>query len=213
MSRTMYPINPCDALIVVDVQNDFCPGGALAVPRGDEVVPIINALMPRFETVIFTRDWHPKGHISFASSHQGKKPHEVIKLPYGNQMLWNDHCVQGTPGADYHNDLVTPDSARLWITKGFHADSDSYSTFSEANGRTTGLSGYLDERGISHVFLVGLATDFCVAFSAIDAVRNGFTACVIGDACRAIDVDGSLQRARASMRKAGVILTTLDYVA
>jgi nicotinamidase/pyrazinamidase len=191
-------------LIVVDVQNDFCPGGALAVPKGDEVVPLINRLAARFDNVVLTQDWHPRGHASFASSHPGKKPFETIALPYGSQVLWPDHCVQGTPGAALHSSLKT-EKAQLVVRKGFHCEIDSYSAFLEADRKTTtGLAGYLKERGLKSLFVCGLATDFCVAWTALDARRAGFEVSAIEDACRAIDLEGSLERAWAEMAAAGV---------
>jgi len=191
-------------VIVVDVQNDFCPGGALAVPQGDEVVPVINRLAARFDNVVLTQDWHPRGHASFASSHPGRKPFETIDLAYGKQVLWPDHCVQGTRGADLHANLSIP-HAQLLIRKGFHRDIDSYSGFLEADRRTTtGLAGYLKERGLKELFVCGLATDFCVAWTALDGRRAGFDVSVVEDACRAIDLEGSLERAWADMRAAGI---------
>jgi nicotinamidase/pyrazinamidase len=191
-------------LIVVDVQNDFCPGGALAVPKGDEVVPLINRLAVRFDNVVLTQDWHPRDHTSFASSHPGKKPFESADLPYGTQVLWPDHCVQGTRGAAFHEKLNLG-KAQLVIRKGFHRDIDSYSAFLEADRRTTtGLAGYLKERGLTSLFVCGLATDFCVAWTALDGRRTGFEVSVIEDACRAIDLEGSLERAWAEMAAAGV---------
>ncbi|WP_025029188.1 bifunctional nicotinamidase/pyrazinamidase [Nitratireductor aquibiodomus] len=195
-----------EALIVIDVQNDFCPGGALAVEDGDAVVPVINGLIGRFDHVVLTQDWHPEGHSSFASSHQRKAPFETIEMPYGTQTLWPDHCVQGTKGAAFHEGLAW-DKAELVIRKGFRSAIDSYSAFFENDHETpTGLSGYLRERGITKVTLAGLATDFCVAYSAIDARRQGFEATVIMDACRAIDLDGSLAAMTAKMNEAGVTL-------
>jgi nicotinamidase/pyrazinamidase len=191
-------------LIVVDVQNDFCPGGALAVPRGDEVVPVINRLVQRFDNVILTQDWHPRGHASFASSHLGRRPFQTKDLPYGKQVLWPDHCVQGTPGAAFHSSLKT-EKAQLVVRKGFHPDIDSYSGFVEADRKTsTGLAGYLRERNLENLFICGLATDFCVAWTALDACAAEFDATVIEDACRAIDLEGSLARAWAEMEAAGV---------
>ena len=191
-------------LIVVDVQNDFCPGGALAVPKGDEVVPVINRLAARFANAVFTQDWHPRGHTSFASSHPGKKPFETVELPYGEQVLWPDHCVQGTRGAAFHEGLELA-KAQLVIRKGFHRDIDSYSAFVEADRKTsTGLAGYLKERGFASLFVCGLATDFCVAWTALDARAAGFEVSVVEDACRAIDLEGSLKRAWAQMAAAGV---------
>ena len=194
--------NAC--LIVVDVQNDFMPGGALAVPRGDEVVPVINRLAVRFENVVLTQDWHPRGQVSFASSHPGKKPFETIRLAYGEQVLWPDHCVQATPGAAFHPGLAVP-HAQLVVRKGFHKDVDSYSAFLEADRKTsTGLAGYLRERKLTSLFFCGLATDFCVAWSGLDARAVGFEATVIEDACRAIDLEGSLAKAWSDMAAAGV---------
>lgn len=195
-----------DVLLVVDVQNDFCPGGALAVSEGDRVVPIINRLMDAFPHVLLSQDWHPPGHRSFASSHPGKQPFETVRADYGEQVLWPDHCVQGTPGADFHKDLRT-DRAELVVRKGFRVAIDSYSTFRENDRVTsTGLAGYLRERGFLRVYLCGLATDFCVAWSALDARREGFEAVVILDACRAIDMEGSLAAAENAMRQGGVTL-------
>ena len=194
-------------LIIVDVQNDFCPGGALAVPKGDEVVPVINRLAARFDHVVLTQDWHPRGHASFASSHSGKKPFETIDLAYGKQVLWPDHCVQGTPGAAFHSKLQV-EKAQLIIRKGFHPDIDSYSGFLEADrSTTTGLAGYLKEKGLRELFICGLATDFCVAWTALDARATGFEVAVIEDACRAIDLEGSLARAWADLQAAGVVRT------
>jgi nicotinamidase/pyrazinamidase len=191
-------------LIVVDVQNDFCPGGALAVPRGDEIIPIVNTLAARFGNVVLTQDWHPRGHSSFASSHPGRKPFETIEAYYGPQVLWPDHCVQDTPGAAFHKALDIPHAA-LIIRKGRHAAIDSYSTFYENDRRTpTGLVGYLRERGLTRIFLAGLAFDFCVRYSAEDARRDGFDAFVIEDACRGIDMDGSMAATRASLATLGV---------
>ena len=193
-----------DVLLVVDVQNGFVPGGNLAVSGGDEVVPLINRLARAFAHVVLTQDWHTPGHISFASSHPGKKPFETIALPYGTQVLWPDHCVQGTPDADLHPGLRLP-HAQLVIRKGYRPHIDSYSAFFEADGKTpTGLAGYLKERGLRHVFLVGLATDFCVAWSALDARKAGFAASVIEDATRGIDAGGSLATAWQDMTGAGV---------
>jgi len=193
-----------DVLLVVDVQNDFCPGGGLAVPRGDEVVPVVNRLASRFQHVLLTQDWHPAGHQSFASAHPGRKPFETVAVAYGEQTLWPDHCVQGTPGAEFHPALTVP-QAELVIRKGFRTAIDSYSAFCENDRRTpTGLAGYLRERGLQRLFLVGLATDFCVHYSAIDARRAGFAAVVIEDACRAIDLGGSLADALQKMAQAGV---------
>ena len=185
------------------MQNDFIPGGALAVPQGDEVVPVINGVAGRFENVVLTQDWHPRGHASFASSH-GKKPFETIRLRYGEQVLWPDHCVQGTSGAAFHRDLALT-HAQLVVRKGFHRDIDSYSGFMEADRKTsTGLAGYLKERGLKKLFVCGLATDFCVAWTALDARAAGFDVTIIEDACRAIDLEGSLARAWEDMQAAGV---------
>ena len=193
-----------DVLLVVDVQNDFIPGGALAVKEGDAIVPLVNQLGAGFEHVILTQDWHTPGHVSFASAHAGKKPFETISLDYGTQVLWPDHCVHGTPGADFHNDLKIP-HAELIIRKGYRKQMDSYSAFYEADGKTTtGLAGYVKDRGFRQVYLVGLATDFCVCWSALDARKVGLGATVIEDACRGIDTDGSLDKAWAQMTKAGV---------
>jgi nicotinamidase/pyrazinamidase len=193
-----------DVLLVVDVQNDFIPGGALAVKEGDQIVPLVNQIATRFRHVIMTQDWHTPGHISFASAHPGKKPFETTKLAYGTQVLWPDHCVQGTPGAEFHKDLKIP-NAELIIRKGHRQQMDSYSAFFEADGKApTGLSGYVTERGFRHVFLVGLATDFCVCWSALDARKVGLGATVIEDACRGIDTNGSLAKAWEQMTKAGV---------
>jgi nicotinamidase/pyrazinamidase len=197
-------IQPDDLLLVIDVQNDFCPGGALAVGEGDAVVPVINRLAERFEHVVLTQDWHPAGHSSFASSHPGAAPFETIAMPYGSQTLWPDHCVQGTPGAAFHSELLT-NRAQLVIRKGFRGAIDSYSAFYENDRRTpTGLAGYLRERGLKRVFLAGLATDYCVYYSAVDARREGFDAIVIENGCRAIDLGGSLAAAWAGMAEAGV---------
>ncbi len=193
-----------DVLLVVDVQNDFIPGGALAVKEGDAIVPLVNQLAAGFEHVILTQDWHTPGHVSFASAHPGKKPFETITLGYGTQVLWPDHCVQGTPGADLHKDLKIP-HAELIIRKGYRKQMDSYSAFFEADGKTTtGLAGYVKDRGFRQVYLVGLATDFCVCWSALDARKVGLGASVIEDACRGIDTNGSLGKAWEQMTKAGV---------
>jgi len=199
----MRPAN--EALIVVDVQNDFCPGGALAVTEGDRIVPGINALMHEFQSVILTQDWHPAGHSSFASSHPGMAPMSVIQMPYGPQVLWPDHCVQGSDGAAFHADLET-NSADLIIRKGQNPAIDSYSAFFENDQTTpTGLEGYLRTRSVDHVTLVGLATDFCVNYSAVDARRLGFGVSVDTELCRGIDLDGSLGAAREVMTGAGVV--------
>lgn len=195
-----------DALIVIDVQNDFCPGGALAVAGGDEIISRINGLMDDFATVVLTQDWHPLNHMSFAANHPGAASFSLTQMPYGPQVLWPTHCVQGTTGAEFHKDLRT-DPAQLIVRKGFRAEIDSYSAFFE-NDRTTptGLEGYLRSRGVTAVTLVGLATDYCVAYSALDAVRLGLGATVLEGATRAIDLNGSLAEARDKMRAAGVAL-------
>jgi nicotinamidase/pyrazinamidase len=192
------------ALLVIDVQNCFLPGGSLAVKDGEQVVPVINRIAKAFTNVVMTQDWHTVGHISFASSHPGKKPFETIDLPYGKQVLWPDHCVQGTEGAALSKELSIPQAA-LVIRKGFHNDVDSYSAFTEADGKTTtGLAAYLKARQIERVFVAGLATDFCVAWTALDARKAGFEAYVVEDACRGIDTQGSMAKAWADMAKAGV---------
>jgi len=195
---------PQDVLLVVDVQNGFVPGGNLPVKEGDQIVPLVNRLARAFEHVVLTQDWHTPGHISFASSHPGKKPFETVALPYGPQVLWPDHCVQGTADADLHPALDIP-HAELIIRKGYRKHIDSYSAFNEADGKTpTGLTGYLRERGLKKVYLVGLATDFCVAWSALDARKAGFEAAVIEDATRGIDAGGSLAKSWQDMTAAGV---------
>ncbi|MEW6123707.1 MAG: bifunctional nicotinamidase/pyrazinamidase [Pseudomonadota bacterium] len=192
------------ALVIVDLQVDFLPGGSLAVPDGDAVVPMANRIARSFRNVILTQDWHPAGHVSFASSHPGRAPFEVIDMPYGPQVLWPDHCVQGTPGSAFAPGLDVP-HAQMIVRKGIHEGLDSYSTFYEADRTTpTGLTGFLRDRGIDTVYLLGLATDFCVSWSAVDAAGHGFSTHVVENACRAIDVNGSLARARANMAQAGV---------
>lgn len=204
MSSPGHAIPPASALLVVDVQNDFTPGGALAVAHGDEVVPVINALARKFETVLLTQDWHTPGHASFASGHPGQAPFGTVRLHYGEQTLWPDHCVMGTHGAAFHPDLAIP-HAQLVLRKGFRRGIDSYSAFLEADRTThTGLDGYLASRGIRRLYLCGLATDFCVAWSALDARTFGLEAVVVEDACRAIDLRGSLAAAWRSMETAGV---------
>jgi nicotinamidase/pyrazinamidase len=191
-------------LIAVDIQNCFLPGGSLAVKDGDQVVPVINRIAKKFAHVVLTQDWHTPGHVSFASAHQGKAPFAVIKLPYGDQVLWPDHCVQGTSGADISNEISIP-HAELVVRKGYNKGMDSYSAFLEADHATpTGLAGYLKERGLARVFVAGLATDFCVAWTAIDARRLGFETFVIDDASRGIDTGGSLAAAWTAMQGAGV---------
>ena len=195
-----------DVLIVTDPQRDFCPGGALAVPEGDQIMPVINRLAGRFKHVVITQDWHPPGHMSFASAHSGKQPFETIEVDYGPQTLWPDHCVQNTSGAAFHPALDVP-HAELVIRKGYHAGIDSYSAFRENDRKTpTGLAGYLRERGFTRVSLCGLATDYCVFFSAIDAREAGFETTLVLEASRGIDLDGSLARALSSMRAAGIEL-------
>ena len=199
-------IKPDDgsALLVIDVQNCFLPGGSLAVKDGEQVVPVINRIAKGFANVVMTQDWHTSGHVSFASSHAGKKPFETVDLPYGKQVLWPDHCVQGTDGASLSKDLAVP-QAELIIRKGFHDDVDSYSAFTEADGKTTtGLAAYLKARDVKQLFLAGLATDFCVAWSALDARKAGFETYVVEDACRGIDIQGSVAKAWADMAAAGV---------
>jgi len=193
-----------EALVVIDLQNDFCPGGALAVAGGDEIVPIVNRLITEFDHVVMTQDWHPAGHSSFASSHPGKQPFETVEMPYGTQTLWPDHCIQGTRGAMFHSGLQW-DKGQIVIRKGFRAAIDSYSAFYENDHSTpTGLGGYLKERGIGAVTLCGLATDFCVAFSAIDARKHGLDVTVRLDACRGIDLGGSVAAMTEQMKAAGV---------
>lgn len=191
-------------LLVIDVQNCFLPGGSLAVKDGDKVVPVINAMAKKFSDVVMTQDWHTPGHVSFASSHPGKKPFDTTEVKYGKQMLWPDHCVQGTDGAALSKDLAIPQAA-LILRKGFNKDVDSYSAFTEADGKTTtGLAGYLKARKLQRLFVCGLATDFCVAWTALDARKAGFDVYVIEDACRGIDAQGSLAKAWADMTRAGV---------
>ncbi|WP_262031364.1 bifunctional nicotinamidase/pyrazinamidase [Microvirga sp. Mcv34] len=210
--RTRIKPGEQDVLIVVDVQHDFLPGGALAVPEGDEVIAPINRLATLFRHVVLTQDWHPEGHASFASSHPAKQPFETTELHYGPQVLWPDHCVQGTPGAEISRDLHIP-HAQLVIRKGYNAGIDSYSGFKEADRRTsTGLAGYLKERGFRRVFCVGLALDFCVAWTALDAVEAGFDTYLIEDASRAIDTGGSLDRARRDLEAAGVHMVRSEQI-
>jgi nicotinamidase/pyrazinamidase len=193
------------ALLVIDVQPDFCPGGPLAVPGGIDIIPLINQLAQKFETVVLTQDWHPANHISFAANHPGRTPFEMLSLPYGEQVLWPTHCVMATEGAALHPALDIPHAA-LVLRKGSHQNVDSYSAFLEADRTTkTGLDGYLHSRGIEHVYLCGLATDFCVAWSAEDASHFGFAVTIIEDACRAIDMNGSLDAAWARLEDAGVM--------
>jgi nicotinamidase/pyrazinamidase len=193
-----------DILLVVDLQNDFCPGGGLAVPHGDEIVPLVNGLAARFAHVVLTQDWHPRGHLSFASSYPGKKPYETVALAYGTQVLWPDHCVQGTHGAELRADLAVP-HAELVLRKGYHREIDSYSAFVENDRKTaTGLAGYLRERGFTRIFVAGLAFDFCVRYSAEDAHREGFKVTVVEDACRGIDVAGSMAQTRRGLAELGI---------
>lgn len=201
---TKVSIDAASVLLVIDVQNCFLPGGSLAVKDGDQVIPVINAVAKNFPNVVLTQDWHTAGHVSFASSHPGKKPFDNIELAYGKQVLWPDHCVQGTEGAELSKGLAIP-QAGLIVRKGFHGNVDSYSAFTEADGKTTtGLASYLKSRKLQRVFLAGLATDFCVAWSALDARKAGFETYVIEDGCRGIDTGGSLKQAWADMAKAGV---------
>jgi nicotinamidase/pyrazinamidase len=205
-------ITPRDVLIVIDVQNDFCPGGALAVADGDAVISPIHNLAVMFDHIVLTQDWHTAGHLSFASAHAGKKPYEQIEASYGAQTLWPDHCVQGTPGAELHPALNLP-RAELILRKGFRREIDSYSAFFENDKTTaTGLGGYLRERGLTRVFLAGLAYDFCVGYSALDARRLGFEAIVIKDACRAIGLDGSVERMETEFARAGVGLANAPEI-
>jgi nicotinamidase/pyrazinamidase len=202
-----------DVLLVVDVQNDFCPGGRLSVPRGDEVVRVINALAARCPHVVLTQDWHPAGHLSFASSHPGRKPYESVVLPYGPQILWPDHCLQGSDGAEFRRDLHVPHAA-LVLRKGHHREIDSYSAFRENDRITpTGLAGYLRERGFTRVLLAGLALDFCVRYSAEDAHQAGFKVVVAEDACRGIDVDGSMDAARRVFAEFAIPCLPTDAIA
>jgi len=195
-----------DALLIIDLQNDFCPGGSLAVAGGDEIIALLNRLARDFAHVLLTQDWHPRGHLSFASAHPGRQPFETIEMSYGAQTLWPDHCVQGTRGAALHEALQLP-HAELVLRKGFRREIDSYSAFFENDRRTpTGLAGYLRERGLSRLFIAGLALDYCVRWSAEDAQRLGFESLVIEDACRAIDRGGSLAAARAALAAAGAAL-------
>jgi nicotinamidase/pyrazinamidase len=208
-------IKPDDAsaLLVIDVQNCFLPGGSLAVKDGEQVVPVINKIAKSFTNVVMTQDWHTPGHISFASTHAGKKPFEVVDLAYGKQVLWPDHCVQGSEGAALSKDLAIP-QAELIIRKGFHQEVDSYSAFTEADGKTTtGLAAYLKARNVARVFVAGLATDFCVAWTALDARKAGFETYVVEDACRGIDTQGSLAKAWADMAAAGVKRIKSDDIA
>ncbi|NUQ27766.1 MAG: bifunctional nicotinamidase/pyrazinamidase [Acidobacteriaceae bacterium] len=205
-----FALSSTDALVIIDLQNDFCPGGALAVERGDEIVPLINLLQQRFGHVILTQDWHPAGHISFATSHPGTQPFETIQVAYGPQVLWPDHCLQGSAGADFHP-LLDTTRAELIVRKGYNPRIDSYSAFLDNDHSTpTGLAGALKERGIQRLFFCGLAYDYCVHFSAVDAVSLGFTACVIEDVCRAIDLNGSVARVNDEMQQTGIACISSD---
>lgn len=197
-------------LLVVDLQNDFCPGGALEVPEGDSIVPIVNQLIGRFQTVILTQDWHPEGHKSFASSHPDKSPFETIEMPYGTQVLWPDHCVQGSKGAAFHSDLNT-DQAQLIIRKGFRTEIDSYSAFFENDHSTsTGLHGYLKDLGLHDIYICGLASDFCVKWSVVDATKLGYNVNLITDATRGIDLDNSVEAAFKEMEESGARFLTSE---
>ena len=198
------------ALLIIDVQNDFCPGGALAVPDGDEVVPVINKLIEQFDIVLQTQDWHPAGHHSFASPHEEKEPYDTVEMDYGTQVLWPDHCVQGSKGAEFHPDLNTL-KTQVTIRKGFRREIDSYSTFFENDQETpTGLAGYLRQRGITTLYAAGLATDFCVNWSVLDGIEEGFSMHVITDAVRGIDLDGSLDEAWKGMKEKGAIFVSSE---
>ncbi len=212
MKKTIE-LGPADVLLVIDAQNGFCAGGAQAVRGGDDIVPLVNGIAKRFDHVVLTQDWHPKGHRSFASAHPGHNPFETIEMAYGQQVLWPDHCIQGSKSAEFHPALDIP-HAELILRKGFRPDVDSYSAFFE-NDRTTptGLGGYLRERGLKRVFLAGLALDFCVRYSAEDAQKSGFSAVILEDACRAIDMSGSLDAARQSFAALGIQCVTSDSVA
>jgi nicotinamidase/pyrazinamidase len=192
-----------NALLIIDVQNDFCTGGALEVPAGDEIVPVINTLSGQFDTILQTQDWHPRGHSSFASSHEGKAAYDTVEMPYGQQVLWPDHCVQSSEGSDFHPELDTQNSQMI-VRKGFRRQIDSYSAFFENDNTTaTGLAGYLGERNITHLYAVGLATDFCVKWSVLDGLKEGFGVTVIEDAVKGIDMDGSVAGAWDEMQEAG----------
>jgi nicotinamidase/pyrazinamidase len=205
-------IDESDVLLIVDIQRDFCPGGNLVVPGGHEVVPVVNSLARQFQHVLLTQDWHSSNHISFASMHEGRRPFDVVELAYGPQVLWPDHCVQGTSGAAFHRDLDVPHAA-LVLRKGFRRTIDSYSAFFENDRRTpTGLGGYLRERGFSRVFIAGLALDFCVRYSAEDARHQGFRVSVITDACRGIDVNGSIAATQKSFATLGISCLKTDAV-
>lgn len=205
-------ITPQNLLVITDVQNDFCPGGALAVPQGDQVINVIHRAATKFRHVILTQDWHPPGHTSFASAHPGRLPLEEIEAPFGRQTLWPDHCVQGTWGSEFHPALHLP-QAELVLRKGYRREIDSYSAFFENDQVTpTGLAGYLRDRGFKRLFFAGLAYDFCVGFSALDAIRSGFEAVILKDACRAIDVGGSVEEIENKFRSAGVLVQQSDLL-
>lgn len=213
MSDPLIIPGDADVLIVVDVQNDFCTGGALAITEGEQTAPLTSRLSRCFRHVVLSQDWHPPGHLSFASGHPGRRPYDQIETAYGAQMLWPDHCIQGSPGAAFHAALDIPHAA-LVLRKGLDRQIDSYSVFIENDHATsTGLAGYLRERGFTRVFLAGLAFDFCVRWSAEDARRLGFEAVVVEDACRGIDVQGSVKAARASLQAVGVTRTTISSFA
>jgi nicotinamidase/pyrazinamidase len=200
------------ALLIVDIQNDFCPGGALAVHGGDTIIPVVNRLIDRFDIIIQTQDWHPAGHSSFASSHQDKNPYETIEMEYGTQVLWPDHCVQGTHGADFHPSLITQ-KTQVIIRKGFRKEIDSYSTFYENDQKTaTGLTGYLNRCSVTDIYAVGLATDFCVKWSVLDGIDEGFSMYVVKDAVQGIDLDGSVEKAWAEMAKNGANIITSEEI-
>ncbi|MEX0719402.1 MAG: bifunctional nicotinamidase/pyrazinamidase [Balneolaceae bacterium] len=200
------------ALLIVDVQYDFLPGGALEVPNGDIIIPVINKLIPHFDCIVQTQDWHPNNHSSFASNNEGKKPYETIKVKYGEQVLWPDHCVQGTHGADFHHNLEQ-NTSQLIIRKGFRPSIDSYSAFFENDHKTTtGLHGYLQERQVDEIFITGLATDFCVKWSALDTIKKGYKTYVIEDAVRGINIEGSVQKSIDEMEAAGAILLKSQVV-
>ncbi|MEX0945545.1 MAG: bifunctional nicotinamidase/pyrazinamidase [Balneolaceae bacterium] len=201
------------ALLVIDIQNDFCPGGALAVPEGDSIIPIVNRLIDSFDIIIQTQDWHPSGHSSFASSHEGKNPFDPIQMEYGEQVLWPDHCVQGSEGANFHPNLNT-NKSQVIVRKGFRIDIDSYSTFYENDKKTTtGLTGYLNERGITDLYTVGLATDFCVKWSVLDGLKEGFNMILVEDAVRGIDLNGSLESSLQEMKSKGVqFVQSIDLI-
>ena len=200
------------ALLIVDIQNDFCPGGALAVPDGDSIIPVTNKLIDHFNIIIQTQDWHPAGHSSFASAHPGKNPYDTIEMDYGLQVLWPDHCVQGTTGAEFHPSLNTK-KTQVIIRKGFRKEIDSYSTFFENDQKTTtGLTGYLKQRGITDLFVVGLATDFCVKWSVLDGIDEGFSMHIVKNAVRGIDIEGSVEKAWTEIEKKGAYIITSEDI-